>query len=527
MPAKTTFWFSHLTLKTGFGLTILLILLIFKVIALSETTTNTTSNKVNYPHSIQLTDENNYPLYPISFYNVNNDLYFLTADQIYIATNVLSNIQSITTLKLKALLKPNQLYQYGKFKTHPQEFTQFCFKANDFYILDKSNSIFQYSIDQQILKLVRPNTWFNGEPDPQFIDISVSPYGITLLDPERNQVWIYQNGKIFPLLKQFFSWQLKPNCLNVTKALALEALNIINCHGDIQQLQYNTNKTIINKPLYYQHSHHNIPTRLVKDNKNNFFICYQENCKIDYLNTKTREVKVFNFPDNTIIRTVIPQANNFLVLADTRILILNYTESNTITKHYLNLPLPEFTMPVKGSSLPGHPGVYPGARRIYRHGIHKGIDFFLYGALSLKPANAYCAANGTIIRLDTNYKNMSALVRNNIIAKCSQNLFTSESNEDLLRGCQVWVSHSHNVITKYAHLNSINPNLKIGQQIKCGQIIGQIGSSGTSEGLSSHKLHQHLHFEIWVKQKYLGYGLTQAETIALYQHLFYGNKNYY
>jgi len=59
-------------------------------------------------------------------------------------------------------------------------------------------------------------------------------------------------------------------------------------------------------------------------------------------------------------------------------------------------------------------------------------------------------------------------------------------------GRVVDIQHEDNNVTRYAHLKSFAPNLKVGQTVTIGQTIGQVGVSGHSTG-------PHVHFEVHVK----------------------------
>ncbi len=66
-----------------------------------------------------------------------------------------------------------------------------------------------------------------------------------------------------------------------------------------------------------------------------------------------------------------------------------------------------------------------------------------------------------------------------------------EAYEDPYLGMTVVISHSGNIRTLYANLRDIN-DVAVGQEVKCGDIIGHIGNSATVESLEE----PHLHFEI-------------------------------
>lgn len=87
--------------------------------------------------------------------------------------------------------------------------------------------------------------------------------------------------------------------------------------------------------------------------------------------------------------------------------------------------------------------------------MHSGMDFSA-------PRNTpvYAASNGTIIRAD---------------------------NRAIGYGKHVRIDHGYGYLTLYAHLNSYN--VKLGQKVKKGDVIGFVGNTGRSKGV-------HLHYEV-------------------------------
>ncbi len=58
-------------------------------------------------------------------------------------------------------------------------------------------------------------------------------------------------------------------------------------------------------------------------------------------------------------------------------------------------------------------------------------------------------------------------------------------------GNVVYLDHGNGMETRYAHLNAFSPNARVGTQVKTGDVIGFVGTTGRSTG-------PHLHFELHV-----------------------------
>jgi len=165
-----------------------------------------------------------------------------------------------------------------------------------------------------------------------------------------------------------------------------------------------------------------------------------------------------------------------------------------------------FAVPV-GYELPAEPELLPGSPREYRGGFHEGIDFPLAFGMPVAATKA-----GKIIRIDSDYTEWSVdeqLAGEDTGFKLG---YTPEAILDKLRGRQVWIDHGHGVVTRYAHLQSVEL-FSVGSVVEQGTVIGRVGNSGTKAG-------PHLHIEIRVGDGYLGDGLSGEPLLRVLRHAF-------
>jgi len=181
-----------------------------------------------------------------------------------------------------------------------------------------------------------------------------------------------------------------------------------------------------------------------------------------------------------------------------------------------------FTMPIKGACLPSNDGVMPNAPRTYRNGIHEGIDFY-DGDTCVRIARGtevVAAKDGTVIRADRVYRPVTSAEMERLLTLSAQQGYTGFEVLDRLRGRQVWIDHGGGVVTRYAHLLDVAPNVEEGVFVRAGQVIAYVGNSGTPEGINDPNAENHLHFEIRIGDSYLGQGLPPNEVRALVERAF-------
>jgi hypothetical protein len=175
------------------------------------------------------------------------------------------------------------------------------------------------------------------------------------------------------------------------------------------------------------------------------------------------------------------------------------------------------TMPIAGMLLPQRLNVLPGAPRHYRYGVHQGTDLYAYpdGTTVTTSTEVLAVHDGVVIRADKDYTNPTQAQMDQWLATCQEKGYTPEDVLDGLRGRQVWLDHGDGLITRYAHLSGIADELEVGNDVAQGQVIGMVGNSGTPESLYNPEGGLHLHFEIWLDDRYVGQYLSTVEIRRL------------
>ena len=181
-----------------------------------------------------------------------------------------------------------------------------------------------------------------------------------------------------------------------------------------------------------------------------------------------------------------------------------------------------FVFPHEGACLPSRDEVMPNAPRVYRNGFHEGVDFY-HGDVCTEivrglPVRAMY--DGVIVRAMHDYRNISPQVVAVLTARTEAQGFTDPEALDIYRGRQVWIDHGNGVVSRYCHLDSIDPAAAVGVYVRRGDAIGGVGDSGTPESITDPDLELHLHAEVRIGDSFLGAGQPASEVRALYQRLF-------
>lgn len=180
--------------------------------------------------------------------------------------------------------------------------------------------------------------------------------------------------------------------------------------------------------------------------------------------------------------------------------------------------------PIKGAHVSTIDSSLPGAPRTYRKGVHEGIDWYggvTTGVPITKKTPVLSMADGVVVRVDHDYKEMTTTQRQQLLALGKQNNGqTPQYVLDKLRGRSVWVQHGRGVMARYVHLDRVNKELKVGQKIKKGNIIGYVGNSGTSDGAKGNNQGIHLHLDIFIYGKWPWAQYTMSERRMILERVF-------
>lgn len=180
--------------------------------------------------------------------------------------------------------------------------------------------------------------------------------------------------------------------------------------------------------------------------------------------------------------------------------------------------------PIKGAHISTQNSSLPGAPRTYRKGVHEGIDWYggqTTGVPITKNTPVYSIADGIVVRADHDYQEMTTAQRQKLLALGRDNNGqTPQYVLDKLRGRSVWIQHEKGVLARYVHLERIPKQLKVGQKVKAGDLIGFVGNSGTSDGAKGNNEGIHLHLDLFIYGKWVWDQYTMKETRRILEEVF-------
>ena len=186
-------------------------------------------------------------------------------------------------------------------------------------------------------------------------------------------------------------------------------------------------------------------------------------------------------------------------------------------------------VPCENVSVPKQQLLLPNAPRAYRHGTHRGIDFYVNWGTPVR-----AVADGVITRAEHGYQEMSADFRLDILNDAKiLGRTPSDVFEHLLLGQAVYIDHGfdlvpgYRAVTIYAHMSHINSGITVGSTVRRGEVIGRSGNTGTKDSTLKQKTGAHLHWEMILQNKageyYLGQGEKYDVLYPFMENLFTDN----
>ena len=172
-------------------------------------------------------------------------------------------------------------------------------------------------------------------------------------------------------------------------------------------------------------------------------------------------------------------------------------------------------VPIEGAHVTSRDFQMPGAPRHYRLGVHEGVDLYGHtvGVTVNRRTPVRAVADGVVIRALVDYQPLTAAQANAWQAEAQRLGYTPAEVLDGYRGRQVWIDHGNGLVSRYAHLGSIEPGIVEGAVVAQGQVIATVGNSGTPASVSSQTCDVHLHLELWLDLgHYVGQFLRPIEA---------------
>jgi peptidoglycan LD-endopeptidase LytH len=106
-------------------------------------------------------------------------------------------------------------------------------------------------------------------------------------------------------------------------------------------------------------------------------------------------------------------------------------------------------------------------------------------------------AEGEILRIDQAYENQDPEELAFLAGMADKPGLLGGYAVDRLRGRQVWVRHPSGHVSIYSHLSEVHPELRPGDPVEQGQVIGRLGNSGALPRDGESQASPRLGWELW------------------------------
>jgi murein DD-endopeptidase MepM/ murein hydrolase activator NlpD len=402
------------------------------------------------------------------------------------------------------------------------------------YALDKVGHVYHVEPSGGTLSLVYRAAPNNDDPlwiEPQFAALATTPDGeVMLLDTAQTTLWQPDTPSTLQAVAQTYELYQ-----GVDVAQIDGTFYVLGYDGSIVQVSRGTGTTAWrgapSEPglmlSLFASEHLGAPLLYVVDGLNRLII------GLDPETGESLTATRFALPSMGLLRDVSFAGGRLYGVADTMLIVFPGPETGTCdTIEAYAFPslygenshqnLVDFAFPIAGAWLPPWPRLYPGANRLYRMGIHHGLDIHEYTAPPGFDIGTpvLAVADGQVVEAGLNYTPVSADEFDGLVGESQTLGYTPPEAMQRLYGRRIVIEHAGGIQTVYAHLSDIAPEINVGTEVTRGQVIGAVGVSGTMGDGAPGTVLPHLHVEIWIDGRYLGQGMTLRETMWWFEQVF-------
>jgi murein DD-endopeptidase MepM/ murein hydrolase activator NlpD len=430
-------------------------------------------------------------------------------------------------------LMPEQR-QIGRYVIQELAYAAGDVTSGDLLLLDKTNDVYRYDVSGE-WSTAFPAAPIPGQfPDPQFLAVQPVKGNIYALDSDLSHIWALTPGAATPVSQTYSDYLSTGVDMAVMRnAGGTNTYVVLTRDGELLGFQ---NKSFIGAITDFKHPEEAVwPAQVFAADESVYVVDGEARSvtRIDPASGTHVWQATFHFPNMQRLRGAAIADNILYGLAGRNLYLADlstlggscppvvYDNTFYFGGMDVSAAMPGFVLPFPNAVLPTRPRSYPGARRLYRYGIHKGVDLYITEAAGLGVGSPVRAiADGVVVRADQVFQEMSPEEYEAAIAHAKVIHYTPLESADALLGRQVRVDHGLGVQSWYAHLSAVPTGLRPGIPIDQHAVLGNVGVSGTSAGAYGTQDGAHLHLEIWINDRYLGQGLSLYETWRLWLAVF-------
>jgi murein DD-endopeptidase MepM/ murein hydrolase activator NlpD len=388
--------------------------------------------------------------------------------------------------------------------------------------LDRAGDVYRYEPSSESWMIERYDRPVRDTYDHYYVALDAGPDANYLLETTHEQIWRFATGETGA------AWAELPQRRDVDLSANADGLYVLTRNLNSPRaslLYYRQGQPVAGFSPNIDIMH----PRQVVARGDTTFVVDRAGRRLLALDSRTGTLRtLYQFPDRKAVSAVWadPGGGRVILAGPDALYLLGQpgTQMAVSGGPALEGPLPHdpatlqnlrgYSLPIKGAAVTKRDFQMPGAPRHYRLGVHEGLDF--YGNTVGVPVNrrtpVRAVADGLVIRALVDYEPVTTAQADAWAAQSRSLGYTPPEVLDGYRGRQIWIDHGNGVVSRYAHLGSIEPGIVEGAEVARGQIIAHVGNSGTPASLNSRTNDVHLHLELWVGDHFVGQFMRPIEA---------------